>query len=179
MQELLTSWSISRLCSWNSEEAHAAFSFVRTVGELQAEPWKRSKDNVKVLQAVQGEAEECCWCLTFLPPSLLSPSLSFLHTQTCTCARAQTYTHTQDGPDPHRRWENVAFGKCCPEWRFQFWPMWLSCLVFPGHRWGWGLATKNNCCVRLQLPIHTVHAIGGLGMLNLIPLWSHFPFMNV
>lgn len=28
-----------------------------------------------MLQAVQGEAVECCWCLTFLPPSLFSLSL--------------------------------------------------------------------------------------------------------
>lgn len=45
---------------------------------------KRRKDNEKVLQAMQGEAVECCWCLTFLPPSLLSLSPSLQHTHTPT-----------------------------------------------------------------------------------------------
>lgn len=46
--------------------------------ETRAGGWSSSRSyDVNVLQAVQWGAEECCWCLTFLPPSLFS--LSFSH----------------------------------------------------------------------------------------------------
>lgn len=111
----------------NSGETHAAFCFGRTVGEFSG---KRTKDNVKVLQAVQGEAEECCWCLTFLPPSLLSPPLSLLHTS----AHTQVHTHTQTLLMITE--DSVAFPERCAERSIQFWPIWSSRLLFTGHRRG-------------------------------------------